>query len=504
MSKHRRRRRIRRAEHAQRCTAKRTVLAGAGLSLGATLVGGGSAQAADFQVTNLNDSGPGSLRQAILDANATPGADRALFQSTLTGQITLGGQLPQISDAIEILGPGPDKLTINANNSSRIFYVYPASQNAPVTISGLKLTGGRTSDTSGAILSKYASLTVANAVISGNNTTGTGGPGGGGGIDSLGGSLTVRSSTISGNTSGRDGGGIYFIDGDPTPGLTIESSTITGNTAADRGGGVSFEDFGPPSPLTIRNSTISGNSAGATTYGGGGIQVSLQMPGVVVNTIVADNTSPSGPDVAAFPGSSPLDASFSLIENPASGTVTGGPNIIGQDPKLLALADNGGPTPTQALDPASPAIDQGQASGVDQRGAPRPFDFAGIALAGDNDADIGAYERVLCANVLVNRVGTAGNDNISGTPGADGVLAQGGNDVVSGLAGNDAACGGPGRDKLKGGAGRDTLLGEGGKDKLKGGKGNDKLKGGPGADVLIGGKGKDKLKGGKGKDKQKQ
>jgi hypothetical protein len=162
--------------------AKRTVLAGAGLSLGATLASGATAQAADFTVSNLNDSGAGSLRQAILDANATPGADRVLFQSTLTGQITLSSVL-SITDATQVLGPGPDKLTISGNNNTQIFYVYPATTRTPVTISGLKLTGGNGNangnpTSGGAIFSKYTDLTVQNAVISGN-TTSDGDDGGG-------------------------------------------------------------------------------------------------------------------------------------------------------------------------------------------------------------------------------------------------------------------------------------------------------------------------------------
>jgi hypothetical protein len=190
------------------------------------------------------------------------------------------------------------------------------------------------------------------------------------------------------------------------------------------------------------------------------------------------------PDVSTYSGNT-LDASFGLIENPSGATITGGPNIFGQDPKLGPLADNGGPTPTQALELGSPAIDQGQASGVDQRGAPRPFDFAGIALAGSNQADIGAYERVLCGGKLVNEIGTAANDVIAGTAGSDGILGLGGKDTLKGLAGNDGLCGGPGKDKLKGGKGNDTLLGQAGKDTLIGGKGKDKLKGGKGNDKEI-------------------
>jgi Ca2+-binding RTX toxin-like protein len=477
--------------------------AGAGLGIGAALGTTATAQAADFTVSNLNDAGPGSLRQAVLDANTNPGSDRVLFQSGLTGQITLNTGELQITDGVEVVGPGPDKLTVSANNLSRIFNVNPtfASSFPPVSISGLKMTGGNSGD-GGAIGSKYTDLTVANAVISDNISSSFGG-----GIATIAGKLTVRSSTINGNTSNSGGGGIFHEGGTTGTGVTIESSTITGNKTTSSfaaGGGVHFRNASSPhtASLTIQSTTISGNYAGSTVYGGGGLYAYGGTTKSLVNTIVGDNTAPVNPDVVV-PASS-LSATFSLIENPTGATITDGPNITGQDPKLEGLANNGGPTPTQALAPGSPAIDQGRASGVDQRGAPRPFNFAGVALAGDNDADIGAYERVLCAGALVNRVGTAGNDTLSGTSGADGILGLGGNDTLSGLSGNDGICGGPGNDKINGGAGKDKLLGEAGKDKLKGGKGNDVLKGGSGKDVLIGGKGKDKLNGGKGKDKVKQ
>jgi Ca2+-binding RTX toxin-like protein len=479
MSKHRRRRHSRRVEHARATAARSRALAGTGLSIGAALGMTATAEAADFTVSNLNDSGAGSLRQAILDANAAPGADRVLFQSTLTGQVTLGSELP-ITDATQVLGPGPGKLTISGNNSSRVFNVdLTSAQNTPVTISGLKLTGG-SADGGGAIANKYADLTVENAVISGNRAMVFGG-----GIFTLGG-IRVRSSTVSGNSSDSSGGGIFNDAADSSLGMTIESSTITGNSAVNfSGGGVLFANPGNTAALNIRNSTISGNSAGSELYGGGGLYVSSGTSRTIVNTIVADNTAPVGPDIHTQ-ASQALTASFSLVENPAGATLTGGPAIFGQDPKLLPLADNGGSTPTQALNVGSPAIDQGLASGFDQRGAPRPFDLAGVALAGDNNADIGAYERVLCGKALVNKIGTAGKDKISGTSGPDGILGLGGKDTLKGLAGKDGLCGGPGKDKLKGGAGNDTLLGQAGKD------------------TLIGGKGKDKLKGGKGKDKERQ
>src|SRR5436190_10904711 len=143
MSRHQRRRRSRRIEHRRTIAAKRTVIAGAGLSLGITLATGASAEAATFTVTNLNDSGAGSLRQAILDANATAGADQVTFQSTLTGQITLASELPNVTDPLDVVGPGAGKLAISGNNNSRIFYLDPTVHGTPVTISGLTLTAGK-------------------------------------------------------------------------------------------------------------------------------------------------------------------------------------------------------------------------------------------------------------------------------------------------------------------------------------------------------------------------
>lgn len=371
------------------------MVAGTGLSLGVTLATGAGAEAATFTVSNLNDSGAGSLRQAILDANATAGADQVTFQSTLSGQITLTSELP-VTDAVDVIGPGAKTLAISGNDNSRIFNVdVRPAENLPVTISGLKLTGGN--DIGGAaIASKYANLTVSNAVISQNSADLEGG-----GIWTDGGQVRVESSTVSGNTSGYFGGGIRNRAETTLPsGLTIENSTISGNTATgdfSHGGGVWF--YGHPSgPLTIRSSTISSNSASGTdSYaGGGGLHVAGSSPPVtVVSTIIGDNSAPLGPDVRTRPGVT-VNAAFSLIENTADAVITSsGPNVFGQDPQLAPLADNGGTTQTMAPASTSPAIDKGASQGLtgDQRGVLRPIDFPSIPNAtGGDGSDIGAFE----------------------------------------------------------------------------------------------------------------
>ena len=90
----------------------------AGLLAGMLAVSGPhAARAATFTVSNLSDSGAGSLRQAILDANATTGADTITFG--VDGTITLASSLPAINDDLTIDGNGQN-VTISGNNSVRV------------------------------------------------------------------------------------------------------------------------------------------------------------------------------------------------------------------------------------------------------------------------------------------------------------------------------------------------------------------------------------------------
>lgn len=97
------------------------------------------ASAATFTVTNLNDAGTGSLRQAIIDANTAVGADTITFASGVTGTITLASHLPQIADNLTVTGPGQSVLTIDGVGRFRPFWV---QQGKSLSISGLTLIRG--------------------------------------------------------------------------------------------------------------------------------------------------------------------------------------------------------------------------------------------------------------------------------------------------------------------------------------------------------------------------
>src|SRR6516164_4234442 len=73
-------------------------------------------------VTNLNDTGSGSLRQAILD---TPASGTVDFQPGLSGTITLTSDELLIDKDLNIAGPGAGVITVSGDNASRVFELLP-------------------------------------------------------------------------------------------------------------------------------------------------------------------------------------------------------------------------------------------------------------------------------------------------------------------------------------------------------------------------------------------
>jgi hypothetical protein len=400
---------------------------------------------------NDGNIGPGnlSLREAIGLANATVNSapdsitfDPTVFATPQTIMLTLGELA--ITHAVTIAGP-PSGLTIDANQSSRIFNIdAPGESGQTVAISAMTLTngnspsgnGGAIRDTDEALVLtgvtinncstacnggavsiefKEGSLALSDSELTGNAATGSSSQGQGGAIYvtsssvvslvrctvannqagfsgggvafSAGGSLAIYDSTLSGNTAG-EGGALSLV----RVAATIRNSTISGNSAA-YGGAISDAGTHPSPTLTIQNSTIAFNSA--TTDGGGILWATGFL--TLVSTIVAKNTATSTPDI-----SGPATMNFSLLGNSSGATITGANNVLNVDPMLGPLADNGGPTLTHALMLGSPAINVGSNPAlltIDQRGA-------GFARVVGKAADIGAFEvQVLppsVASVVIN------------------------------------------------------------------------------------------------------
>jgi hypothetical protein len=238
-----------------------------------------SVQAAVFNVTNNNDAGAGSLRQAIIDSNANAGPDAVVFDNAVTGTITLTSGELSIYEDLAVVGPGSANLSISGNDSSRIINSNDSvNPLVNVEISGLTLSNG--SDSGGAIYNSNSNMTIRDSVLSDNN-----GILGGGALESNGGVVQIIDSQISNNSSTQNGGAIGISSGS----LIVRGSTLTGNTTTSgRGGAIFASDL---DTLVVDNSTLSGNyslSGGAlyTTQSNGSVLIS--------NSSITGNTAGEG------------------------------------------------------------------------------------------------------------------------------------------------------------------------------------------------------------------
>lgn len=311
-----------------------------------------SASANTYTVVNNNDSGSGSLRDAVNQANSNPGNDIVTFASNVTGTITLTSGSIYIYDGVDIQGPGASVLTIagsfgnqpprpSANVAGFSDFVIngggsgnvgrPASPSAPlaptpIAFSGVTITGG-SANFGGGINAYNATVTVDNCVVTGNTAAYSGG-----GIfiasyynyygGSTASSVTVTNSTISNNTAGYDGGGVATTDS----AITIQQSALTGNSAAD-GGGV-FMHNDNQYALTITASTLSGNTAGGggSYSGGGGVYV-RHSSATISNSTIANNpasTDGGGGVTTYFEDSGYYAVSFANSTVSGNSATTGG------------------------------------------------------------------------------------------------------------------------------------------------------------------------------------
>lgn len=404
---------------ASRDRMRRVAARSIGIALAATTV---PAFGATLTVTNLNDSGPGSLRQAVADANANPGSDMIVFQPGLSGTIVLTSGVLAVNADIVINGPGAERLAVSGNNASRIFDIAHSVQ---ATLRGLSIANGRAplllSANGGCIVSDghlvLVQCRIGPCVAAGEISAKGGGIFSGGGALELdrclvrgcaataitlasGGGVaslhtpvvSIRRSTISNNmaqaNSFVEGGGLSVINAM----LSLENSTVYGNggsAASPTAGGLYLEGGLPQ----IRHCTIAGNLAGPGLFYGD-TAAGTALPLYLHDTILSAN---AGGDIA-LAGTQLISLGNNLVSAGGGGLVHGvNGDLVGTggapiDPMLLPLDDYGGSTPTLALAPDSPAIDAGGnflAPATDQRGFLRVADGDCSGLA---RADIGAFE----------------------------------------------------------------------------------------------------------------
>ena len=361
-------------------------------------------------VTNTNDSGEGSLREALTlvadDGTVTfaPGlADQTI--------VLTSGQLA-IDSSVTVDASTAAPVTISGNDASRVVQV---AAGANVAMNDLVIRDGVAAPQGGGILN-YGDLNLERVVVT-NNTEDSAAPanfanGGGGIYNGDGATLNLTDSTVSDNTTvAQPGGGVYGffnsaitvtrttisgnVGGDVAGGLrtlgdlTVDNSTISGNTSTAWHGGALFATDGT---VSITNSTIVGNNAPGGTAGG--LMVATFGAPVdvsVANSIIADNGSYNcqveggAAAVLTSLGGNVITTANPGVDPPPCNAVASDQVVGSGGAGVGALADNGGPTLTHALLDGSPAVDAADSAvspDVDQRGAPRP----------DGDEDVGSFE----------------------------------------------------------------------------------------------------------------
>lgn len=381
-----------------------------------------------YNVTNSNDSGIGSLREAITSANANPGNDDIFVQVDveLTSAI-------EIADSVNI--GTPYGATITQTEGDRLFNINDNNDdvNIEVSLFRLNLTGGNSEASGGAILNRE-NLSITDSQIYNNVAAQHGAA-----IYAEGGLLTIERSKIYDNQIAHDGttteGGIYIIDGDLktanlSPEPIVEEVEEPVNATAEP------EKNGEFLVGTAEGDRLTGGAGNDTING---YQGDDNLSGDLGNDIL--NGGDGGDILDGGEGDDRLDGGIGndlLRDNSGNNTLYGkqGSDRLfgGIDSDLL----NGG-------------------TGSD------------ILYSGHGDDTL---------------KGEAGNDTLFGSTGEDTLFGGAGNDLLHGSFDNDTLYGGGGNDYLMGAAENDRLEGGNGNDTLVGGQGENYYLGGEGKDVF--------------------
>ncbi len=283
------------------------------------------ARATTITVTNTNDSGPGSLRQALAQAND---GDTINFDPSVN-IVTLTTAELVITKSITI-SASPQMVTVQGiSQQTRIFHVMP---DHTVQITGLTISGGHiTDDNGGGILNDNSTLTIAHCTVYGNAIVSASFANSGGGIYNSG-TMTLNEVIVSNNNASFSGGGTGAPSGggiSNTGTMTIIAGTVQSNMGFWSAGGIYNTGM-----MTITGSTISGNQTGNPGHfggSGGGIvnggTMTIQDSTISGNTAVGGDLQ--GGDGGGISGNNNTITNSTITGNSAlhGGGVAGGGNI---------------------------------------------------------------------------------------------------------------------------------------------------------------------------------
>jgi hypothetical protein len=393
---------------------------------GALFVSGLYVSSGDAFKSNAVTSSNGASGGAIYNTGQLNLEGATLTSNSATGQFCYGGALYNNNSSTVVSGG-----TFTGNTASSTFEGWGGAiyDNTGMTLSGSTLVKNSASQAGGAMYLTGLE-TITGATISGNKVLGAEHGLGGGGVYSTD-ETTLTNTTITGNSvtlagTSAGGGGVYATNAFTMNGSTVSDNSVTGNFTQSGGGGIFGNGI-----TTLQNSTVTANvssvDGGGVLIDGGSAKATLTNVTMYQNRAVGtggnlDNlgtTTMSNSIAAGGSASSGSDATttsmltsgdYNIIQTAIDGTLAGvGPHDqLLTNPKLLPLANNGGPTWTNAdqpvgTSPGTGAIPfSGNVCGTNG-GALSNVDQRGYARGSNATCDIGAYEYAGVASAIVHR-----------------------------------------------------------------------------------------------------
>jgi predicted outer membrane repeat protein len=400
------------SEHFSRRSGAAVMLSGGGGNFPSKL-GSFTAINVTFDSNKAKPTGPGDIRGGAVHLFALP--DSTISGCTFTNNTASnGGALGGLGSSIEIIntrfvnnatnGTGPGGALEGVGGAISLDALSQNGKTAYLKICGSEFSGNRAKNGGGAIYLvthwyRGNVFSIDQSLFSDNRSTSTA-EGQGGAIftmddnkhtkpsNPVASKTSISNSLFVNNQTWGSGGGVWFWteEGRLTlTNVTFSANSVSKSNKTSMGGALAISR----GPTTIVNCTFADNYA---KFHGGGIQMGGSAKVTMKNSLFSNNLSNRDGGWANFQTNRAVDTDgggnmqwldpAKVIDSNSNKLVSSGAKKA--NPKLAALADNGGPTKTRALPKGSPAIDAGVKAGaptVDQRGKPR-----------DAKPDLGAYE----------------------------------------------------------------------------------------------------------------